>query len=242
MKTKLIALVIAAVSFSVHAMDVSQAQEAVAHAERNYSAALGSYNSEAHYSGSGVVGSYAESQLNKAAADRSQAYSDLNSANQAYRSANAPVASQLSSVNTAMSQLNMLGASQTAKPQPVASQLTSVSKDMETANIAGAINTGKTGNTTINVAASSLAPLTKVKTDKGIVTAGSLPKNTQVAVTFNSAFNKSVKGGNDHSTGRSYGEHGTGNGANNAANSNSAHGLGGGSNIGGGRSGGGFHY
>lgn len=37
-------------------------------------------------------------------------------------------------------------------------------------------------------------------------------------------------------------EHGTGNGANNAANSNSAHGLGGGSHIGGGRSGGGFHY
>lgn len=51
------------------------------------------------------------------------------------------------------------------------------------------------------------------------------------------AFN----GGNNHK-GNSHSQHGTGNGANNAANSNSAHGLGGGSNIGGGRSGGGFHY
>lgn len=35
---------------------------------------------------------------------------------------------------------------------------------------------------------------------------------------------------------------GRGNGENNAANSNSAHGLGGGDHIGGGRSGGGYHY
>lgn len=41
-------------------------------------------------------------------------------------------------------------------------------------------------------------------------------------------------GSHDHS--------GTGNGSNNAANSHSAHGLGGGDHIGGGRSGGGYHY
>lgn len=41
-------------------------------------------------------------------------------------------------------------------------------------------------------------------------------------------------GSHDHS--------GTGNGSNNAANSNSSHGLGGGDHIGGGRSGGGYHY
>lgn len=95
---------------------------------------------------------------------------------------------------------------------------------------------------TINVAASTLSPATKVTTDKGIVTAGSLPKNTQVSVAFNSVFNAGVKGGNGHATSRSHGEHGTGNGANNAANSHSAHGLGGSESIGGGHSGGGFHY
>lgn len=46
---------------------------------------------------------------------------------------------------------------------------------------------------------------------------------------------------NNHNNGTH--EHaGTGNGENNAANSNSAHGLGGGDHIGGGRSGGGYHY
>ncbi|WP_052285118.1 hypothetical protein [Kluyvera genomosp. 1] len=39
-----------------------------------------------------------------------------------------------------------------------------------------------------------------------------------------------------------HGRSGTGNGSNNAANSHSAHGLGGGDHIGGGRSGGGYHY
>lgn len=51
-----------------------------------------------------------------------------------------------------------------------------------------------------------------------------------------------TRGGlNDHNN-SSHGEHDTGNGGNNAANSNSAHGLGSGFNIGGGRTGGGFHY
>lgn len=214
MKTKFLALVITTVvSFSVNASDTAAAQEAVAHASRMADAAQGDVNSVNSNYGKGSVSGWADA-ANQAGAFRSQSLSDLNSANQALHSANSPVASQL----------------------------TSVSKDMETANIAGAINTGKTGNTTINVAASSLAPSTKVKTDKGIVTAGTLPKDAQVTVSFNSVFSTPVKGGNDHSTGRSNGEHGTGNGANNAANSNSAHGLGGGSNIGGGRSGGGFHY
>lgn len=49
--------------------------------------------------------------------------------------------------------------------------------------------------------------------------------------------------GNHTNQGRRSENHGgRGNGGNNAANSNSAHGLGGGDHIGGGRSGGGYHY
>ena len=60
---KLFLVLLISSSFSAMANDVSQAQEEVAHAERNYSAAVGSYDSEAHFSGSAVVGSVAESTL-----------------------------------------------------------------------------------------------------------------------------------------------------------------------------------
>jgi len=86
----------------------------------------------------------------------------------------------------------------------------------------------------INVAASTLAKNMPVTTSSGVVMAGLLPPNTQVAVPYNSVFTKTVRGGNNQHNGRSYSDHGTGNGGNNAANSNSAHGLGGGNHIGGG--------
>lgn len=95
---------------------------------------------------------------------------------------------------------------------------------------------------TMNVAASSLNPTTKVQTQNGVVAAGSLPPTTQVAIAYHSVFSQPVRGGNRHSSDFDHGEHGTGNGANNAANSHSAHGLGGSEHIGGGRTGGGFHY
>lgn len=95
---------------------------------------------------------------------------------------------------------------------------------------------------TMNVAASSLNPATQVQTKNGVAAAGSLPPTTQVAIAYHSVFSKPVRSGNSHSPGFDHGEHGTGNGANNAANSHSAHGLGGGDHIGGGRTGGGFHY
>lgn len=94
----------------------------------------------------------------------------------------------------------------------------------------------------INVAANSLSPSTHVLTPHGMVTAGSLPANTQVTVAFKSAFTAAPKNGHADSAHESGGEHGTGNGANNAAGTHSAHGLGGNSHIGGGLSGGGFHY
>ncbi|MRS14923.1 hypothetical protein GJV06_08530 [Enterobacteriaceae bacterium RIT691] len=209
---KIILVLLISSSFSAIANDVSQAQEAVAHAERNYSAAVGRYKSEAHYSGSGVNGSAAETNLNNAAAARSQAYSDLRSAEEDQQSKS----------------ISNYGVKTNSAGNPVTM-------------VAGTKNS-PTGNSTINVAASTLSSTTRVKTDKGIVTAGSLPKNTQVAVAFNSPFSSPVRGGNEHSTSHSHGEHGTGNGENNAANSHSAHGLGGSESIGGGHSGGGFHY
>lgn len=188
----------AVVSLSVNAMDVSQAQEAVSHAERNYSSAWASYNSEVYQSGSGVVGSNPETQLNNAGAIRAQAYADLRSAEQEQQS--------------------------------------------KFSNHSAGMIVGETANSTINVAASTLTPSTKVKTDKGIVSVGSLPKNAQVTVAFNSAFTTPTKNGHAHSSDPGYSEHGTGNGANNAANTHSAQGLGGSESIGGGHSGGGYHY
>lgn len=62
-------------------------------------------------------------------------------------------------------------------------------------------------------------------------------KNKSVSTPF-----VSYKGGNRQSDNHSHNEHGSGNGGNNATNSHSAHGLGGSDHVGGGRSGGGFHY
>ncbi|EGT4253202.1 hypothetical protein D8W73_03785 [Citrobacter amalonaticus] len=121
----------------------------------------------------------------------------------------------------------------------LANQMKAYSDAMAKANIVGSVGTSKN---TINVAAGSLKPTVQVQTPQGIVAAGKLPKQAQVAVAFISAFGPQAKGGNSRSSGMNHPEHGTGNGGNNAANSNSAHGLGGGDHIGGGRAGGGFHY
>ena len=105
-------------------------------------------------------------------------------------------------------------------------------------------------NSTINQAAQNVNPHTPVSvTVNGVTTettAGEIAKTdpqAQISMPLDSVFNGPVRSSNnnrDHST--SHGEHGTGNGGNNAANSNSAHGLGGGSHIGGGSAqGGGFH-
>ncbi|EHY6648627.1 hypothetical protein K4M64_004525 [Salmonella enterica] len=110
-----------------------------------------------------------------------------------------------------------------------------------------AITAGKPANSTINQSAGSLPANTPVSTPDGLkTTAGEIAKTNpqaQISVPMDSVFSGPVKNSNnnrDHST--SHSEHGTGNGGNNAANSNSAHGLGGGSHIGGGsQQGGGFH-
>ncbi|EAQ0500020.1 hypothetical protein CTP45_24635 [Salmonella enterica] len=105
-----------------------------------------------------------------------------------------------------------------------------------------AVDTTKAPTGSINVAASSLSPSTKVNaTVNGVTTtttAGELAKvnpQTQVAIPHVDAIMSSPeRHANDHSHNNTRSEHGTGNGGNNAANSNSAHGLGGGNHIGGG--------
>ncbi|MGL4429806.1 MAG: hypothetical protein ACRCT4_12910 [Silvania sp.] len=96
-------------------------------------------------------------------------------------------------------------------------------------------------NSTINVSVTSMKPSQPVTaTVNGVsmtTTAGELAKMqplAQVSVPMSSVFVGVVRNGNNHDRNPSAGEHGTGNGANNAANSNSAHGLGGGNHIGGG--------
>ena len=111
------------------------------------------------------------------------------------------------------------------------------SEPMGDANYSGVSHRSAT-NSTINQAASSLPTNTPVDTENGLTTAGEIAAvnpNAQIAVEFNSPFEKAPKH-SEHS-GRDQndnGNHGTGNGSNNAANSNSAHGLGGGNHIGGG--------
>ena len=117
-------------------------------------------------------------------------------------------------------------------------RLSITSKQMKTA-----------GYGSINVAVSSLKPSAAISiTTNGITkttTAGEVAKvnpNVQVSVPHVPAFQVNTGKGskNDKASSHSFG--GSGNGANNAANTNSAHGLGGGPHIGGGSAmGGGFH-
>lgn len=102
------------------------------------------------------------------------------------------------------------------------------------------------GVASINVAVSSLQPKTPISvTVNGItkiVAASTLAPTTQVAVPHIPAFERNPGKGTINDQGSSHSVSGSGNGANNAANTHSAHGLGGGDHIGGGSAmGGGFH-
>lgn len=100
----------------------------------------------------------------------------------------------------------------------------------------------KSSNATINQSAGSLpANTTVTATFNGktvTTTAGALAQvnpQAQIQTPINSAFAETArKGGNSHNEKGNHSEHETGNGGNNAANSNSAHGLGGSNHVGGG--------
>ncbi|WP_318390437.1 hypothetical protein [Enterobacter sp.] len=102
---------------------------------------------------------------------------------------------------------------------------------------------------TINVSANSLNPNTQVSATLNgktvTTTAGTIAKinpEAQISIPHQPALIASRPGGNNDRSQTRSGHEGTGNGSNNAANSHSAHGLGGGSHIGGGSAqNGGFH-
>lgn len=104
----------------------------------------------------------------------------------------------------------------------------------------------KPANSSINIAAGSLKPSTPVKVGNTLTTAGDIAKtnpNTQISVPVESVFNKPSQSNHSDRDHASSHEHGTGNGSSNAQASRSAGGFStAGSHIGGGRSGGGFHY
>jgi len=110
--------------------------------------------------------------------------------------------------------------------------------------------TAKSGQVdTINVSANSLNPNTQVSATLNCktvtTTAGTIAKinpEAQISIPHQPALIASRAGGNNDRSQTRSGHEGTGNGSNNAANSHSAHGLGGGSHIGGGSAqNGGFH-
>ena len=110
--------------------------------------------------------------------------------------------------------------------------------------------TAKSGQVdTINVSANSLNPNTQVSATLNgktvTTTAGTIAKinpEAQISIPHQPALIASRPGGNNDRSQTRSGHEGTGNGSNNAANSHSAHGLGGGSHIGGGSAqNGGFH-
>jgi hypothetical protein len=103
-----------------------------------------------------------------------------------------------------------------------------------------------TSTPSINVSISSLKPSTPISvTVNGVtktVAASTLAPSTQVAVPHIPAFERNPGKGSSNDQGASHSVGGGGNGDNNAANTSSAHGLGGGAHIGGGSAmGGGFH-
>lgn len=164
----------------------------------------------------------------------------------ALATANGPVASQQTGYSQAMETANTVGGRVTtasaiatapaaAPSQPAAAPAAAPAQAASPTATVGEALDGKQTNSSMNVAASSLNPNMDVKTDAGVVKAGSLPADAQVKVGMDSVFaGAPAKKGGHESNHSSHSEHGTGNGGNNAANSNSAHGLGGGNHIGGG--------
>lgn len=162
---------------------------------------------------------------------------------------NAKIGAQLTKANQTRTQqqvdANAAAAVAAANATPTTPVGTSL-KNISLAKTAAAAQTP--ANSSINMAVSSIPASTPVTaTINGKVTqttAGVLAQiapQTQVAMPMVSAFSPTPRKG-DHNRGtHSRGERGTGNGANNAQNSRSAGGLAD-SHVGGGRSGGGFHY
>lgn len=257
MNVKIISAVIVSAFISMaNASDLAQANEAVAHAERAYSTAQGSYNKAAYSMGSDVDNSHEAAALQQAASDRAQAYADQRSAQMQADNEG----SSLTADNQARTQQQVNALAQAKQAVATNARYTAATMDRSWKQEPGTMvptatyseptkQVSYSGVSTrpgyaqgsINVAVSTLSPSTKVNaTVNGVTsttTAGELAKvnpQIQVAIPHVDALIVSQRQGSDRDRNSSHSEHGTGNGGNNAANSNSAHGLGGGNHIGGG--------
>lgn len=296
------AAVMAAISFTVSAADLSQAQANYQHADRMSSSTHASINSVAWQNGDGRATKQAEQTAKSFGAARAQAAADLKSAemhaariNAVTNSQKTPPAPKVSApqkaaapqpvaqvavvqatppapkapaaVAVAAPQMIAQAMPQKAPPAPAAPtvaapQITGTTyRAAVVADQAAALAVkapalpaapttpapaapaaaptpaapvqptaivNKPTNSTINVAASSLKPSTPVQTPQGVVTAGSLPPETQVSLPIDSVFSAPAKKGGHDRNNRSTSRGGTGNGSQNAANSRSgvAHGFG----------------
>ncbi|EBL7042096.1 hypothetical protein CJ666_21980 [Salmonella enterica] len=243
MKRTILAVIIALTSVSAFANDTAATNEAVSHASRFNDANQNRMDKAARETAraNNFAHMAIDSYNHQPAATRSvaaQAAADAQSIADHMQSVVSNDAHQVAQNSAAMAQAKAAAAAAasqpSAAPAAAAPSQPAAQTASPTATVGEALD-GKQTNSSMNVSASSLNPNMDVKTEAGVVKAGSLPADAQVKVGMDSVFAGAVrKGGNNHDRSSSRSEHGTGNGGNNAANSNSAHGLGGGNHIGGG--------
>lgn len=163
MRIKVLALIVAVVSFSSNATDIAAAQEAVAHASRMADAAQGSVDSAQSSYGQGTVQGWADTS-NRAGAFRAQAMSDLNAANQNLTNAvNTPkTINQISHVGEVTQATGVIGGGvQVGITGPVTKTITNIDTSglknapkPAPANFGNAVQGVNPNQPTINVAAS----------------------------------------------------------------------------------------
>ncbi|ECN9265237.1 hypothetical protein ZL58_14470 [Salmonella enterica subsp. enterica serovar Typhimurium] len=245
-------------SFDDAAHSVSVANQIHDHAVSNKQSALNSFNgsektmaSAQHLEGAMKAEAAATRNMNTASSmasgtsmrdqishQQAAAMAGVASANDAMTAAKGAVAQgQAAAAGVAAANDAMAAAKDAVAQGQAAAAGVAAANDAMAAAKASIAAPGKETNSSINVDSSTLGNKPVNVTKDGVthtVAASSLPAGTQVSVPMDSAFSGPVHSGSDHDHSRSSSEHGTGNGGNNAANSNSAHGLGGGNHIGGG--------
>ena len=215
MKLSIVSLIVLSVSsFTASAVDLSQAQEAYSHADRMNDSMVGSYRAAQHANGT-LNAPHEEAMAKQAGADLAQAGKDLSAAeHQSQADANAAAQSVANYGTKGNPNLNPQVNNYGTKNNP---------------GLVSQVNPNKNPQTPV-YSGISTRPATIATSVPGYV----VSKHPPFAGESWSNGRGANNGSHDHS--------GTGNGSNNAANSNSSHGLGGGDHIGGGRSGGGYHY
>ncbi|HAW0906426.1 TPA: hypothetical protein L1197_003352 [Escherichia coli] len=239
MKTsiKLIAVVIAAVSFNASAVSLngmSKADKAAAAGVSTHALNTASRAAAAQSGNNAVSTSVTDSRSAAMAADHAAKMgAQMQKANQTRTQQQVDAnknAARGASLTAQAQQRNVAPVGISDKNAQMAAVAAAPGVSIKNAQLAG---TAKVANSAINVDASTLGNK-PVSIDGKTVAASSLPAGTQVSVPMDSAFSRPApKGGHDHSKGGTT-RGGNGNGANNAANSRSANGLGGDNHIGGG--------